>query len=60
MAKDQAINERLRRIEEIIEQLEVEECSPDEGEEVYQEGQRLLAEVRDVLSGERGEITEIE
>lgn len=60
MAKDSEIDERLERIEGIIEQLDADECSLDEGEELYEEGHRLIAEVRDTLSSDPGEVTELE
>ena len=42
MAKDAEITERLGRIDEIIDQLNAAECDRDEGEDLYEEGQRLL------------------
>ncbi|MFD1600587.1 exodeoxyribonuclease VII small subunit [Halobellus rarus] len=60
MEKDSEIDERLERVEEIIEQLDADECSRDVGEDLYEEGHRLIAEVRDILSGDPGEVTELE
>ncbi|AKH98656.1 MULTISPECIES: exodeoxyribonuclease VII small subunit [Halobacteriaceae] len=60
MANDPEIGERLERVEEIIEQLDADECSLDEGEVLYDEGHQLLAEVRDTLSGDPGKVTELE
>lgn len=59
MAKDSEINDRLEQVEEIIEQVDADECSLDDGEELYKEGHRLISEVRDVLSGDPGEVTEL-
>jgi hypothetical protein len=47
MAKDAEITERLERIDEIIDQLNAAKCDRDEGGNLYEEGQRLLAEVGD-------------
>ena len=60
MTKDAEINERLERVEEIIEQLDADECDRDEGEDLYEEGQRLLAEVRDRLDDGSGDIVDLE
>ena len=60
MANDQEIHDRLARVEEIIEQLDAEECDLDEGTRLHEEGQELLAEVRKILDDGRGEIVELE
>jgi exodeoxyribonuclease VII small subunit len=60
MAKDAEITERLERIDEIIDQLNAAECDRDEGGDLYEEGQRLLAEVRDRLDDGSGDIVDFE
>jgi len=60
MANDQEIHDRLARVEEIIDQLDADECELDEGTRLYEEGQELLAEVREILDDGRGEIVELE
>ena len=60
MANDQEIHDRLARVEEITEQLDADECELDEGTRLYQEGQELLAEVREILDNGRGEVVELE
>ena len=60
MARDSDIDERVQRVEKIIDQLDVDSCSRDDGEELYQEGQQLLDEIREILEGNRGEVIEFE
>lgn len=60
MANDPDINRRLDRIEEIIEELDADELSLDEGQELHEEGHQLLTEIRDLLYDDKGEITDIE
>jgi exodeoxyribonuclease VII small subunit len=60
MTKDAEITERLERIDEIIDQLDEAECDRDEGGDLYEEGQRLLAEVRDRLDDGSGDIVDLE
>ncbi|WP_338906366.1 exodeoxyribonuclease VII small subunit [Salinibaculum marinum] len=60
MAKDSEIHDRLSRVEEIIEQLDADECDLDEGTALHEEGQELLTEVREVLDGGNGEVVELE
>lgn len=60
MAKDPEINERLGRVEEIIEQLDADECNRDEGEDLYEEGQRLLTQIRDHLNNGSGDVVYLE
>ncbi|MFB6197731.1 MAG: exodeoxyribonuclease VII small subunit [Halobacteriaceae archaeon] len=60
MAKDPDISGRMDRVEEIIEQLDTDEVSLDEGQELHGEGQQLLTEIRDLLHDSEGEIIEIE
>ncbi len=60
MAKDPDIKRRMDRIGEIIHQLDADECSLAEGEELYQEGTELLDEVREQLYEDEGKTIEIE
>jgi exodeoxyribonuclease VII small subunit len=60
VANDQEIHDRLARVEEIIKQLDADECDLDEGTRLHEEGQELLAEVREILDNGRGEVVELE
>ena len=60
VANDQEIHDRMTRVEEIIEQLDADECDLDEGTRLHEEGQELLAEVREILDNGRGEVVELE
>jgi len=60
VAKDSEIHDRLSRVEEIIEQLDADECDLDEGTALHEEGQELLIEVREVLDEGSGEVVELE
>jgi len=60
VANDQEIHDRLTCVEEIIEQLDADECDLDEGTRLHEEGQELLAEVRQILDNGRGEVVELE
>ena len=60
MAKDSDVRSRMNRIEEIIDQLDADEVSLDEGSELYEEGQELLTEIRERLHEGQGEVIEIE
>jgi exodeoxyribonuclease VII small subunit len=60
VANDSEIHDRLSRVEEIIEQLDADECDLDEGTALHEEGQELLTEVREVLDGGSGEVVELE
>lgn len=60
MAKDPDISGRMARVEEIIELLDADEVSLDEGNELYEEGQELLTEIRERLHEGEGEVIEIE
>jgi exodeoxyribonuclease VII small subunit len=60
MAKDPEISDRMERISEIIDQLDAGEVPLEEGEELHEEAKRLLAEIRDQLYGEDGEVVEVE
>nr|WP_269070131.1 exodeoxyribonuclease VII small subunit [Halovenus rubra] len=50
----------MARVEEIIKQLDADECDLDEGTRLHEEGQELLAEVREILDNGRGEVVELE
>ena len=60
VANDQEIHDRLTRVEEIIEQLDADEWDLEEGRRLHEEGQKLLAEVREILDNGRGEVVELE
>jgi exodeoxyribonuclease VII small subunit len=60
VANDSEIHERLSRVEEIIEQLDADECDLDEGTVLHEEGEELLAEVREILDEGSGEAVELE
>lgn len=60
MAKDPDISGRMTRVEEIIEQLDADDVSLDEGSELYEEGQELLTEIHERLHEGEGEVIEIE
>jgi len=60
VANDSDIRHRMDRVEEIIEQFDPDEISLDEGSEIYEEGQELLAEIRNLLHEDEGEIIKIE
>ncbi|MDL0128491.1 exodeoxyribonuclease VII small subunit [Halobacterium salinarum] len=60
MAKDSEIHDRLSRVEEIIEQLDADECDLDEGTALHEEGQELLTDVREILDAGSGEVVELE
>jgi len=59
VANDQESHDRLTRVEEIIEQFDADECSLEEGTRLHEEGQELLAEVREILDNGRGEVVEL-
>ena len=60
MANNQEIHDRLTRVEEIIEQLDADEWDLEEGKRLHEEGQKLLAEVREILDNGCGEVVELE
>ncbi|TKX87631.1 exodeoxyribonuclease VII small subunit [Halorubrum sp. SS5] len=60
MAKDSDIKSRMNRLEEIIEQLDTDECDLNEGAELHEEGQELLTEVREILNRGDGEVVELD
>ena len=60
MPKDSDIKRRMDRVKEIIDQLDADEVSLEDGRDLYDEGQELLVEIRERLQGEDGEVIEIE
>jgi exodeoxyribonuclease VII small subunit len=60
MPKDPDIKRRMDRVEEIIDRLDADEVSLEEGYDLYDEGQELLSEIRERLQDGDGEIIEIE
>jgi exodeoxyribonuclease VII small subunit len=60
MAKDPEIKRRMDRVEEIIDQLDADEVSLEDGRDFYDEGQELLAEIRERVQDGDGEVIEIE
>ena len=60
MAKDADIQRRMDRVEEIIEQLDADDVSLEDGRGLYNEGQELLSEIRERLEDGDDEIIEIE
>lgn len=50
----------MDRVEEIIEQLDADEVSLEDGHDLYDEGQELLSEIRERLQEGDGEVIEIE
>jgi len=60
VANDSEIHDRLSRVEEIIGHLDADECDLEEGTRLHEEGQELLAEVREILDNGRGNVVEIE
>ena len=60
MPKDSDIKRRMDRVEEIIDQLDANEVSLEDGRDLYDEGQELLSEIRGHLQDGDGEIIEIE
>ncbi|QRY26038.1 exodeoxyribonuclease VII small subunit [Halobacterium sp. BOL4-2] len=60
MANDSEIHDRLSRVQEIIEQLDTDECDLEEGARLHEEGQELLGDVREILDEGSGDIVEIE
>lgn len=59
MAKDRKINERIERVEEIIRQLESGEMDSGDPERLFEEGQRKLDEVREILDRGDGDVVEL-
>ena len=60
MPKDSDVKRRMDRVEEIIDQLDADEVSLEDGRNLYDEGQELLSEMQERLQGEDGEVVEIE
>jgi len=60
VSKDAEIHDRVSRVEEIIEQLDADECDLDEGTALHEESEELLAEVREILDEGNGEVVELE
>ena len=60
MPKDSDIKRRMDRVEEIIDQLDADEMSLEDGRNLYDEGQELLSEIHEHLQGKDGEVVEIE
>jgi len=60
MAKDPDIKRRMDRVEKIIDKLDADEVSLEDGRELYDEGQELLAEILEQLQDGDGEVIEIE
>lgn len=60
MAKDPEIKRRMERVEEIIDQLNADEVSLEDGRKLYDEGEELLAKIRERLQDGDGEVIEIE
>ncbi|WP_136689201.1 exodeoxyribonuclease VII small subunit [Halorhabdus amylolytica] len=60
MAKDTDIKRRIDRVEEIIDQLDADEASLEDGRDLHDEGQELLSEIRERLQERDGEVIEIE
>lgn len=60
MPKDSDVKQRMDRVEEIIDQLDADEASLEDGRELHDEGQALLSEIRERLRDGDGEVIEIE
>ena len=60
VANDSEIHDRVSRVEEIIGQLDADECDFEEGTQLHEEGQELLAEVREILDRGSGDVVELE
>ena len=59
MAKERELDERLDRVEAIIEQLESGDPSRAEGERLFAEGRQTLEEIREILDRGEGEVVEL-
>jgi len=59
MAKQDEIESRIERVKEIIERLDSGEASSEEADQLFEEGQEKLDEVRDILHRGGGEIIEL-
>ena len=60
MAKDTDITDALDQVNEIIDRLESDDLSLDEGETLLADGHEQIAALRDHLDGKQGEIIEFE
>ena len=59
VAKERELNERLDRVEAIIERLESGEPSQAEGERLFEEGRQTLDEIRKIIDRGEGEVVEL-
>jgi len=59
MAKERELDERIERVEAIVEQLESGEPSPEDADQLHEEGHRNLEEIRDILERGDGEVHEL-
>ena len=59
MAKQDEIESRIELVKEIIERLESGEASSEEADQLFEEGQEKLDEVRNILHRDEGEIIEL-
>lgn len=59
MAKERELDERLDRVEAIIEQLESGDPSREEGERLFEDGQQTLDEIPEILDRGEGEVLEL-
>ena len=60
MPKDSDIKWHMDRVEEVIDQLDAEEVSLEDGRDLYDEGRELLSEIQERPQGKGGEVIEIE
>ncbi|WP_244605445.1 exodeoxyribonuclease VII small subunit [Halorhabdus rudnickae] len=60
MPKDPDIKRQMDRVKEIIDRLDADDVSLEDGRELYDEGQNLLSEIRERLQDGDGEVIEIE
>jgi exodeoxyribonuclease VII small subunit len=59
MAKERELDERLDRVEAIIEQLEVGDPSREEDKRLFEEGSQTLDEFRDIRDRGAAEVVEL-
>lgn len=59
MAKERELDERIERVETIVDQLESGQPSPEEAEQLHEEGHRKLAEIREILERGDGDVVEL-
>lgn len=60
MSKDTDIERRIDRVEEIINQLDADDVSLEDGRDLYPECQELLADIRERLQDGDRAVIEIE